>query len=811
MMKLHYKQLIVFLCLLFQALATFAQTDTDEDHLPDVTGGIEVPLQSGDVVRLQRFDHDEVDIKVDGHLDEAIWAELEAIDEFVVIEPDTLATPPYKTELRIFYTEKGVYASYDLEQPQDTIVTRYSVRDDFDVNRDNAGFTLDTSGAGLFGYWVNLSIGDVQMDGTVLPERQFSREWDGAWHGATQLTETGWSSEFFLPWSQMAMAKQEGIRRIGLYASRKVAHLDERWAFPALPNSQPRFMSKLQPLEVSGIDPRQQWSFFPFAATTFDRIDDDTRYKVGFDAFWRPSSNFQLTATVNPDFGSIEADDVVVNLSADEVFFPEKRLFFQEGQDIFIATSRSESDSFRRKITLVNTRRIGAQPRDPNLPPGVDLSPREEHRLSDLLGAAKATGQIGRVRYGILAALEDETEFLADDAMLYPQDGRDFGAFRVIYEDDKDAAYRGLGFLSTIVAHPEADATVHSVDFHRLSTDGRWNIEGQVIYSELDEAGSGVGGFTDIAYRPRQGRTHELQVTIFDDKIDISDFGFLRRNNTKHFRYFYEWIKSDLSSVRNFTADAHLRYAENFDGFRTSTGGGSNLKITLNNLDNVNLHLAFSGNRFDDRNSFGNGTYRIDSGIMAWAEYQTNTAKPFSAFARVQHDPEDLGGRSIESQAGITWRPRHNILFELAAAYKDSKGRLLHQEDQNFTTFNATEWQPRLSLDYFPSAKQHFRVAFQWVGLRAREQEFYSLPTGTNDLIPGPKPPGPSDDFSVSELNFQIRYRWQIAPLSDLFIVYTRGDSRETTLTDFDTLFRDSWNTPLGDQLVIKIRYRLGT
>jgi hypothetical protein len=810
-MKILRKQLLGLLCLFFQALPAAAQTAGEDGQPHDLTAGIEISTQSGDVVRIQRFDHDQVDVRIDGHLDEAVWKGLRVFDQFVVIEPDTLATPPYKTVFRMFYTEKGIYASYDLEQPRDTIVTRFSVRDDFDVNRDNAGFTLDTSGDGRYGYWVNLSIGDVQMDGTVLPERQFTREWDGAWHGATQLTESGWSSEFFLPWSQLAMPRQEDVRRIGLYGSRKVAHLNERWALPGLPRSQPRFMSSLQPLEFTGIDPKQQWSFFPFAATTFDRVDDDTRYRVGFDAFWRPSSNSQLTATVNPDFGSVEADDVVVNLSADETFFPEKRLFFQEGQDIFDATSRSEADTARRKVTLVNTRRIGASPREPNLPPGVGLSAREEAKLSDLQGAAKATGQIGRVRYGLLAALEDETRFVGDDDVLYLQDGRDFGAFRVLYEDNNGAAYRGLGFLSTIVAHPEADATVHAVDFHRLSTDGRWNIEGQVIYSDLDEAGSGYGGFTDIEYRPRQGRTHELQLTVFDDVIDINDFGFLRRNNNKHIRYFYELIRSDLKAVRNFEADGHLRYAKNFDGFTTSSGGGGNLNVTFHNLHTMKLHLAYSGNRYDDRNSFGNGTYEVASGFMAWAEYETDTAKPFSVFARIQHDPEDLGGSSVEGQAGLTWRPRHNILFNLGASYIDRSGWLLHQEDQNFTTFDATEWQPRFSLDYFPTAKQHFRVAFQWAGVRAREDRFYTLPPGTSNLIEGPKPSGPTDAFSVSELNFQVRYRWQIAPLSDLFIVYTRGDSRETNLTDFDTLFRDSWNMPLGDQLVIKFRYRLGT
>ncbi|MGH8221826.1 MAG: hypothetical protein ACREQZ_02520 [Woeseiaceae bacterium] len=85
------------------------------------------------------------------------------------------------------------------------------------------------------------------------------------------------------------------------------------------------------------------------------------------------------------------------------------------------------------------------------------------------------------------------------------------------------------------------------------------------------------------------------------------------------------------------------------------------------------------------------------------------------------------------------------------------------------------------------------------------------LPDDDTDLVPVDKPPGPTDDFSISQLTFQVRYRWQIAPLSDVFIVYTKADSRRTGLMDFETLFRNSWTAPLGDQLVIKLRYRLGS
>ena len=113
-----------------------------------------------------------------------------------------------------------------MEQPKETLIRRLSSRDSRGINRDNVGITLDTSGAGRYGYWMNVALGGSQTDGTLLPERQFSSDWDGAWYSGTAVTETGWSAEFFLPWSQMAMPKTVGERRINVYISRKVALLD---------------------------------------------------------------------------------------------------------------------------------------------------------------------------------------------------------------------------------------------------------------------------------------------------------------------------------------------------------------------------------------------------------------------------------------------------------------------------------------------------------------------------------------------------------------------------------------------------------
>ena len=176
-----------------------------------------VDLGAGEPIEASRYDGE---IKVDGHMDEAIWQSVPAYDEFVVLEPDTLDKPPHATRVQFVYTEQGLYVGVRMDQPRDKLIARLSGRDSREINRDSINITLDTSGEGRYGYWFGINLGDTLMDGTVLPERQFSSDWDGAWRGASQSTETGWSAEFQIPWGIMSMPRTGEQRKLGMYMSR---------------------------------------------------------------------------------------------------------------------------------------------------------------------------------------------------------------------------------------------------------------------------------------------------------------------------------------------------------------------------------------------------------------------------------------------------------------------------------------------------------------------------------------------------------------------------------------------------------------
>ncbi|MDP7595021.1 MAG: DUF5916 domain-containing protein [Pseudomonadales bacterium] len=582
-----------------------------------------------------KFADNRAEITVDGKLDEAVWSEVPAFDNMVVIDPDTMKPAQLHTQSRLFYTDEGLYVGIVSQQDPDTLIARLSSRDQF-INRDGFEFTLDTSGEGLYGYQFGVNLGGTLMDSTVLPERQLNREWDGPWDGATALTGEGWSGEIFLPWSMMSMPDSSGSRSMGFYVSRRVAYLNERWSWPALPRTKSAFLSALQPFLLQDVNPKRQFTFYPFGSATYNNIKKETDYKAGFDIFWRPSSNVQFTTSLNPDFGNVESDDVVVNLTSFETFFPEKRPFFLEGNEIFITTPRAEvrrgggSRRFRREpTTLVNTRRIGGAPREPDVPPDVDIPDLELSRPSELLGAAKVTGQKGKVRYGVLTAFEDDTTFTATRNELdyrAKQDGRNFGIARAIYEDTSTGGRRAIGWISTVVSHPEEDAVVHGVDAHYLSPDKRWLWDLQLMRSDVAE-GTGTGGFIDAKFIPRRGITHTVSFDYLDDKLDISDLGFIRRNDSINFRYAYMRNESDFVRLKNRQLSWFLSQEYNTDGRAVRSGLFTRGRWTLADNSRISTEINYFPDRWDDRNSDGSGSFRIkDRWILAMG-WSSDSAK----------------------------------------------------------------------------------------------------------------------------------------------------------------------------------------
>ncbi len=774
-------------------------------------------------LEIPRFTESEAEITVDGRLVERVWETVPGYDNMHVIEPDTLADPPLQTRTQLFYTVKGLYVGMWNEQDASSLIARLSSRDSRQINRDGTSITLDTSGEGRYGYWFGVNLGGSLMDGTVLPERQFRSNWDGPWRGASAQTDDGWTAEYFLPWSMMSMPEREGDREMAFYVSRKVAYKDERWAWPALPSTQPKFMSTLQKIRLEGVDPRQQYTLYPFVSATWDDITEDMAYKVGGDIFWRPTSDFQFSTTLNPDFGQVESDDVIVNLTAFETFFPEKRPFFLEGFEIFITSQRAGFGRGRagsgggEPTTLVNTRRIGAAavaPLASDLPPGGVISDVELNKPTELYGAAKIVGQGGPFRYGVLTAFEEDQRFLGTTPIgSFTTDvrGREFGIARVLYEDNAGGAYRGLGAMATTVRRPDRDATVLSSDYHYLTPRGKWKLDGQFMYSRITQEKDGHGTFLDLSYVPRQGLRHSVSMNYYDEHLNIDDFGFLRRSDSINFNYIFNWSRSNLPTFKQRQTNIFLSEELNTEGRVVRSGIFLRQFFTTYNLSRWRMEVDWFPSRWDDRNSRGNGDFRVDKRGVFQVSYQSDDSRKIFYRLGATARGEDKGGMGYTYNLELTAKPSDRFSASLDLRYTDRSGWLVWTADRNFAEYDAEEWEPRFNMDFFFSAKQQLRFSLQWVGVKAYATDYWEVPAGDGSLDRRPVP-AVSEDFAISNMNIQIRYRWEIAPLSDLFIVYTKnGDLDNPVGLSFPNLAGDAFSRPLAEQLVVKLRYRFGS
>ena len=390
--------------------------------------------------------------------------------------------------------------------------------------------------------------------------------------------------------------------------------------------------------------------------------------------------------------------------------------------------------------------------------------------------------------------------------------GSDYGIARFLFEDKSDAGdYRAIGTISTLASHDVDDAQVHGLDYHYLTNGGKWKVDGQVLRSDVESVGTGYGGFADVGYTARRGLSYQLQLSHYDDKVDINDLGFLRRNDASNAVLRASYSRSDLSWVRRMSIGSFAEWEVNGDGDQTRIGIGSRTRFDLLNRGRLGLNIAYFPERDEDRNSRGNGTYIVEQRHAVDLEYRTDDSKRVSFDVHAGYAGEELGGERLRGRIGINWRPIDQLNFAARAEFMRRDGWLLWQADRNFTTFETQEWRPRINLDYFISAKQQLRFSVQWVGIKAREQNFYQVPSRVDELEEIAKPSAETDNFTISRVNLQLRYRWELAPLSDLFVVYTLNGNDSNQRGSFDDLFNDALDEPVGEQFVVKLRYRLGS
>jgi hypothetical protein len=333
---------------------------------------------------------------VDGVGDDAAWAGVPAATDFVVFRPTEGAAPTYRTEARAVFDERTLYVLVRAFDPRpDSIIGLLARRDNFGPPSDLIQLYVDSYHDGRNGYEVVINPAGVKADFLLFEDDRFDVSWDGIWDVATRIDSLGWVAEFAIPFSQMRFRGGDETS-FGLMVWRTVGRLGERASWPAYRPSRAGLVSQFGLLTgLVDLPTRARLETTPYVLTRGGNtlrqpgIPSRTETDVtgGADVKFGPSPNVTIDATFNPDFGQVEADPAVLNLTSIETFYPERRPFFLEGAGLFKFTLSRDPNSTEG---LFYTRRIGRRPS--LLDRYGDAGTANE---TTILGAGKLTSRFG--------------------------------------------------------------------------------------------------------------------------------------------------------------------------------------------------------------------------------------------------------------------------------------------------------------------------------------------------------------------------------------------------------------------------------
>ncbi|HEX4419210.1 MAG TPA: DUF5916 domain-containing protein [Kofleriaceae bacterium] len=335
-------------------------------------------------------------IAIDGQLDEPGWAAAPVQAGFVQRFPTDGAPPSLATRFAVLYDDEAVYIGVWADDPHPELIKRLLTRRDVDAPADAVIVAFDSYHDRRTAYAFQLNAAGVQRDLLMSDDTNQDDTWDAVWTGDVAVTATGWTAEYRIPLSQLRFARSEA-QEWGLQVVRAVGRTGEQDAWSPWPRSTPQIVSKFG--VVDGIDHlpvRPRLELLPYATGGLDRMPVDAgdplnqpynwKRNVGLDLKYGLGPAFTLSATINPDFGQVEADPSKINLSASELFFAEKRPFFLEGADLFKLQIGNSDNSVEGAFY---SRRIGAAPAVPDVSYDFIKAPDS----TTIYGAAKLTGK----------------------------------------------------------------------------------------------------------------------------------------------------------------------------------------------------------------------------------------------------------------------------------------------------------------------------------------------------------------------------------------------------------------------------------
>ena len=804
-------------------------------------------------------------LRVDGGLNDAVWRAATPVTDFVQREPREGAPATFGTEARVAFDPGGIYIAVRALDPEPDKILGFLTRRDVKSSSDWIRVLIDSYHDRRTAYEFAVNPAGVKQDAYWFNDTSLDESWDAVWDVVVSRDAQGWRAVFHIPFSQLRFSRHdEG--RVGFAVVREVARLNEVSTWPLLPKSASGYVSSFGELTgLAGDRTLKRLELTPYAvaqvATTPPEAGNplqntlDPGASLGLDFKYAITPAFTFTATVNPDFGQVEADPAVVNLSAFETFFAERRPFFVEGSGTYRFDINCSGDQCPG---LFYSRRIGRQPRgDPDLPDdGFSVQPIQ----STVLGAGKLTGRIGGFSIGALtAATQEERARIAIGSTRSAQVVEPLTFYTVTRARREFVDQSSLGFMFTSTnrqlvadtAFLPGSAVTGGVDYD-WRVGRRWNLKGYW-------AGSTVRGTAEAISDLQENGVHSFQrpdaghveldplatmlnghagmfsfgkiggervrlntfVTYTSPGFEINDVGYLRRADEVGHGNWIQWrFDRPGRYVRTFRINFNEYGGHNFAGDRLFLGGNVNAHWTFQNHWNTGTGFNVNWRGLDDRATRGGPAAYVNGQIAQWMYFGTDTRKPASFYWNSFWTNDSLGSRFVELIPGIEVRPTSSLSAYVGMRWASNKydaqwieelersdrthylfGRLDQTTVSMTTRINYTIT-PNLSLQLygepFVSAGRYEQYK-ELVDGRARRYADRFAPFAYDD----------NADFNYLSFRTTNVLRYEFTPGSTLFIVWQQGREQERERGDFrfGRDFRDVFSIRSSNTFLVKLAY----
>jgi hypothetical protein len=807
---------------------------------------------------------------VDGDLSDPAWQKAPEFTDFTQHDPDDSKPATMPTSVRIVYDDHAIYFGVKMIDPQ-TPTGLLARRDSF-VQSDFLSINLDPRHDRLSGNAFTLQPAGVQVDTILYNDIGEDGTWDGVWDSAVKIVPDGWVAEVRIPYSQLRFPDKP-VHVWGVNITRRTVRNNEIVRIVNTKKGDTGFVSHFADIDgLEGIHRGKPLELVPYSVarsdllTRADRTNpllqrSDYRADGGLDVKYALTSDLTLTGTINPDFGQVEVDPAVVNLSQFETFYPEKRPFFTEGLNIFRFgdTPAPSHFNFIFAPSLFYTRRIG---RAPQGSPEADFAniPSE----TTILGAAKVTGKIGGLSIGVLDALT-----AAEHARFV--NGGTFGRQQVepmtnyfISRGTKEIGDASrVGFMLTSVNRRVPDelsylrdsALSGGIDGYTSFKKKSWILEGSLVGSEIKGSAQSIaiaqtsssryyqrpdaenvhfdptrtslegwGGRAMISKATGQWRPI-VQVQAFSPGFETNDTGFMQRtdvisstaiiqyineNPSKHFREKNLWMGTWENS--------------NFDGNTLEKGVFADAFGTFSNYWNARANLFLTPGAFTDRLTRGGPLARTPSSWSSDQSFGSDDRKSLSFSVNTHADGTDDSSYSRSAGISLNARPRPNLQLSVGPNYTWSHDHTAYVATVNdaaatktfgrryvFGDLEQRSFDLSTRADWTINARLSFQLYLQPFVASGDYHDYHSLVAArTRDFEPYTRSLG-NPDFNFRSVRGSAVVRWEFRPGSAMYVVWNENRADVAPIGDFSFRrdLRAIPTAPSHDVFLVKVSYWL--